>query len=386
MKIITIFLLIFSIGSIKSQNLELDITDKSFGNKIEIDSVRLINDNLKIDTLFKVFDNININDLLVYNSIDKSKKNNIVSLSQNILKVKSELIYDKIVVFDILGQKIIEFKPNSNNFNIDINKDLNIVLIEMQRNNQIELNIAYNNRNSTTDYSKITNDLTTLDWQIVFYKKGFKDTTLFYTEIPNKIKLEYERINLKFYSEIEFKFNANGTEQQLNGSFKSYNRDGIKNIKTIIQLFKNKNISKTKCGVISSYLLSKNPFYYLDYGEVSNNSSFENSNYNRGLKSKTTENYILIDENMIFAGLMASSCNKHNYGSSSNNLMYELKNKIDLKPLINGEIDIIEIELNLSEIEKYSYNKEDDSYGEYHDEYKIGNNLNFVKLKIEVFE
>lgn len=361
---------------LNANEVTFNFYDWHYERPIEIDSVRIVNYEYEIDVVLDNLEKMNIEDFIKYKSVESDKFK--VSLVNSFLEIKSNEIISDIKLVNILGQEIFSESIFSNNFKskIELNDEFLILIINIHGKIYTQ-KILNNNSNIMLSPPVVRqNDF----WEMTFYKKNYKDTTIIYEnlELEDSLDLYLKRIEYQ----ISLIFNIDSVYYSSyfssSGDYPGQDIDTIYNhkydLKETIYLFgknKPKKIDEfMNCKDSEQDVNDQNLFYYFFISNGTNGYDWETES----IKLDDTENirYIMI-ENVRYSNEAQTSCRYEV-------LKYEF---INVVPLING----FEYSESIN-FDKLNYKYFSSTYGRYgsgkSQNYKLVNSNNdFITIKIK---
>ena len=346
-----LLILISCINIIISQEINLNIIDNSFGEKIEVDSIKLYNENLDIDTTLTYSDIIDLTALLVASSVEE-KSNISISFINSALTINSKEIINKVEIYNLLGEKIETFFPNSYTFNSHLNSNSNLLFIQIITNNNKIINKLLNNKENLISNENLINRYSPDNWYLTFYKKGFKTKTLVYKSIPNEIEVEFERQKIEFSSEFRFRFWYD-EEEQFQGFYKDTGR-GNKIFYSNFIIYQGESLKSRTCGE-STVPFKTNKNSYFTKSEIRDSTEIDDRPTYKSRLILNRETSIEINDNFMLNRFMQNRCSYKDGYYSEFLYYFELNESIDLKPLIENEVELIELEVSKDDLNKFDY-------------------------------
>jgi hypothetical protein len=189
-----IFLLLHIINA---KDLKLNFVDWNYNTKIEIDSLNIKHLDYKIDTTIINPTSIDVAKLLSMKSINL--KNYGVVYNNNILKISSNEIINNIEIIDLLGKRILNNSPNSNEFQKNINLNENLSFLILTIGNKRYFQKLYNiNQNFYQSPSILLSQKD--KWQFTPYKDNYRDTKYLFTDdiiLRDSMNIDLKRVRYR---------------------------------------------------------------------------------------------------------------------------------------------------------------------------------------------
>lgn len=190
-------LIIFILNLILADEIKLNFIDWNYDTKIEIDSLNIINPDYGIDTTLINPKSVDLKNLIIINSVEL--KNFGVVYNNNMLKITSKEVINHIEIIDLLGKKILNTSPNTNEFQKNINLNENLCFLILTIGNKIYSQKLYNvNQNSYQSPSILLSEKD--KWQFTPYKENFRDTTYILNDdmlLSDSLDIELKRIRYR---------------------------------------------------------------------------------------------------------------------------------------------------------------------------------------------
>src|SRR5690606_9138028 len=138
---------------------------------------------------------IDITDILIINSVDKTSLPLNIYMNDNLISIISSERIKKVEVYDLLGNKIVENYFHDKNIELKNNFYSNYYFLRIQTENNI-----YSTKILKEYSSNIKNNFLIMNennWKITLYKYAFKTTTLEYDNIPSQINHSMKRLRIE---------------------------------------------------------------------------------------------------------------------------------------------------------------------------------------------
>lgn len=363
MNVIILFTILFNL--LNSQEIEFNIVDNAFGDKIELDSIKLYNENFNIDTTLIYSDILDLTDILVASSV-KSENNISISFIDKNLNINSNEMLNKVEIYNLLGEKIESFFPNSYSFNTHLTSNSNLLLVQIITNKNKIISKLINNQENLISNEFLINKYSPDNWYLTIYKKGFKTKTLEYQSIPNEIEIVFERQKIEFNSEFKFRFWYD-EEEQFQGFHKDTGR-GYKIFYSNFIIYQGESLKSRTCGE-GTVPFKANKYSYFNKSEIRDSTEIDDKPTYRSRLILNRETSIEINDNYMLNRFMQNRCSYKDGYSKEFLYFFELHNSIDLIPLIENEVELIELKVSNDDLKKfdYSYRYTDlFGYGYYH--------------------